>query len=116
MNEFKSYCTDNNLERFYLYFLAFVDLASALCYDRNVTGINAFIDYFPLLLVFDAAKNEVLPKEMRARFTKLLLYLHIDENSAIEKMVIPVLSKNWTSINKFSLGSLHRREEIPDFI
>lgn len=53
---------------------------------------------------------------MRARFTKLLLYLHIDENSQIEKMVIPVLSKNWTSVNKFSLGTLHKRDNIPDFI
>lgn len=99
-----------------MYFLAFIDLASALCYERNVTGMSSFIEIFTLDCVFDCARNENIPDEMRARFTKLLLYLHIDENSQIEKMVIPVLSKNWSALNKFVLDTLHKRDNIPDFI
>lgn len=80
--------------RLYKYFLAFLDLASALCFERNYKGVNCLEGDFPLEITFGCAKHDGLPPRMRSRFTKLLLNLHVDKDP-IEPMSIPSLTRMW---------------------
>jgi len=70
LTELKGFCESQKIENVYFYFLAFLELAASLCYQRNYIAISAFDPIFPLMLTFDCAKNPLLPFEIRAKFTK----------------------------------------------
>ena len=112
LTEFKSFCRDNIIERVYNYFLAFLELASSLCYERNYLGIAAFDPIFKLELCFDCAKDENIPFEIRAKFTKLLLFLHLDKNHELENLRFPNLSRVWNDI-KMDEVALPHSKNIP---
>ncbi len=49
---------------------------------------------------------------MRAKFTKLLLYLHVDKHSMLEYMSVPVLTRIWSTVGE-DMAHMPRRENIP---
>ncbi len=98
LSKLKEKCIEMKLERIYNYFLALLELVASLCYQRNYFSIIAFEPHFPAAMCFNCAQDPNLPFEMRAKFTKLILYLHLDKNDTLEFMSIPVLSRPWNSI------------------
>jgi hypothetical protein len=101
-----------NSGRMYKYFLAFLDLATSLCYDRSYKGINAFKPIFPLDITFGCAKNENLPFEMRSRFTDLLLALHVDKQP-LEPLRVPTLTRIWDVFEEGD-NDMPVKEKIPE--
>ena len=52
LKKIKDWSAKHDNSRIYNYFLAFLDLAVSLCYDRNYKGINAFVSVFPIEITF----------------------------------------------------------------
>ena len=101
-----------NEGRLYKYFLAFLDLSTALCYQRNYKGINAFTNVFPIDIVFGCANSEELPYAVRSRFTKLLLHLHVDKDP-LEPIVSTNLTREWGLPDELHEDLMPHRNHIP---
>jgi len=108
----KQWSDDNNNGRMYKYFLAFVDLATSLCYDRSYKGINAFSPIFPVDITFNCAKMEGLPFEMKSRFTDLLLALHVDKQP-LETLRVPALTRIW-DVFEDGDNDMPVKEKVPE--
>ena len=110
----KEWSAKHDSSRIYNYFLAFLDLAVSLCYDRNYKGINAFVSVFPIEITFGCAKWQALPSEIRSRFTDLLLVLHVDKRP-LEPLRIPTLTRIW---DVFSDGEndMPVKDQVPEFL
>ena len=97
LEELESRSSKHDNGRLYTYFLAFLELASHLCYQRNYKGIAQLESFFSTEIVYGCARSENLPWAMRARFTKLLLHLHVDKDP-LEPIHLPNLTRNWDKV------------------
>lgn len=108
----KTWSEKNDKSRMYNYYLAFLSLATSLCYDRSYKGINCFLPIFPVEITFGCSKMEALPFAMRSRFTDLLLTLHVDKQP-LEPLRVPALTRIW---DVFGDGDddMPVKEEVPE--
>ncbi len=80
------------------YFYALPGLLSKLCLGRNYRGINALKDVLPYTTILTLIKAESLPGVLRARFTELLLHLHVDCDP-LEVIHAPVFTRVWRDVS-----------------
>jgi hypothetical protein len=99
----ESYRIDGS--RIYRYFLSLLDAISELSFGRNY-HTEELKSTYTLDLVFFAASEPRLNPELRAKFVKLMLYLHIDQGD-IQKLNLPNYTRIWGEIEPFA------RFEIP---
>jgi len=112
LKQIKTWSDDNDGGRMYNYYLAFLNLATSLCYDRSYKGINSFLPIFPVEITFGCAKMEELPYAMRSRFTDLLLTLHVDKQP-LEPLRVPALTRIW-DVFEDGDDDMPVKEEVPD--
>jgi len=112
LKEMKAWSEENDESRMYNYYLAFLSLATSLCYDRSYKGINSFLHIFPVEIIFGCAKMEELPYAIRSRFTDLLLTLHVDKQP-LEPLRVPALTRIW-DVFEDGDDDMPVKEEVPE--
>ena len=107
---------DKENGRLWKYFIAFLSLIKALCFERNYKGINNFTEIYPFDLCFHAAQDPDIPLIIRSRFVGLIQHLHVDRDP-LEPMIVPRLTRVWDEIDDEAEGrdedDMPTKNEIP---
>ena len=83
--------------RLYDYFCSLIDLLAAICMERNYKCINSLVNIYTLDMVIDCTLNKAIKHDLRAKFARLLITLHMDKDP-LEKLNIPTMTRVWDDI------------------
>jgi hypothetical protein len=86
------------------YFIAEMFLAAEMCMDRNYVAINKLKDMFDYDMLITILKLDV-SNSLKSAAVRLLMCLHVDRDPQAASK-IPLLTRTWTNIERYSVPQL----------
>jgi hypothetical protein len=111
VDELFDYYREKKDLRLYNYFESLIDMLAAICMERNYKCIQVLEGLYTLDMVIDCTLNPKIPYSLRARFSRLLITLHMDKDP-LETMNIPVMTRVWDEIES-EVVTLPQSDNIP---
>jgi hypothetical protein len=94
--EFKNYSDVNDSGRLYGYFLMLLELVAELAFDRNHKA-DILKTVYSLEIAYACANSPNLGEDIRARFVKIILHLHVNQGD-VQRLTVPNYTRLWRDI------------------
>jgi hypothetical protein len=111
LTNFEDFSAANDNSRLYRYFLTLLELVAELAFDRNhKTDILKTVYSFDIS--YACASSPELSEEVRARFVRIILHLHVNQGD-VQKLTVPNYTRLWRDIESRSDISCSRAPLAP---